>query len=92
VAGAPTDQMAIWSVVCAGLGLPGVCCFGIGGLILGPVAFFLGNASINRIRASNGTLGGETLAQLGRIGGAIVAILGLLFLVYIIVAAVNSGH
>jgi hypothetical protein len=89
-AGAPTDQMAIWSLVLAGLGLLGLCLCGIGGLILGPIAFFLGGSSLNRIRASNGTLGGETLASIGRWGGLAVGVLGLLILVFYIVA-VASG-
>jgi hypothetical protein len=85
-AGAPTDQMAIWSLVLAGLGLLGLCLCGVGGLILGPIAFFLGGSSLKRIRASNGTLGGDTLASIGRWGGLAVGILGLLILVLYIVA------
>lgn len=90
-AGAPTDQMAIWSIVLAGLGLLGLCCVGVGGLILGPIAFFLGGSSLNKIRASNGTLGGDTLASIGRWGGLVVGILGLLILVAWILAVVNGA-
>jgi hypothetical protein len=89
-AGAPTDQMAIWSLVLAGLGLLGLCLCGIGGLILGPIAFFLGGSSLNRIRASNGALGGDALASIGRWGGLAVGILGLLILVFYIVAVVSG--
>ena len=81
----PTDQMAIWSIILAGVGLPGLCCFGVGGVILGAVAFFLGGSSINRIQASNGAVGGFTLAQIGRWGGLAVALLGLLILILYIV-------
>ena len=35
---------------------------GLPGLILGPVAYFLGKSSINRIDASNGQLGGRSTA------------------------------
>lgn len=73
--------MAIWSVVVAGIGLFGLCCAGVGGLVLGPVAFFLGNSSRRRILASGGAVGGETLAQVGRIGGIVVAVLGLAILI-----------
>ncbi len=90
--GAPTDQMAIWSLVIAILGLVGCCCFGIGGVIGGPIAFFMGGSSLKRIRASNGTLGGETLALIGRWGGLGVGILGLLVLVgYILLVVIGAA-
>ena len=88
--GTPTDQMAIWATVLAGLGLLGLCCFGVGGLILGPIAFFMGGSALARIRASNGTLGGDTLASIGRWGGLAVGVLGLLVLIGFI-AAVALG-
>jgi hypothetical protein len=87
----PTDQMAIWSIILAGVGLPGLCCFGVGGIILGAVAFFLGGSSIHRIQASNGGVGGLTLAQIGRWGGLAVAILGLLILAFYVIAIANGS-
>jgi hypothetical protein len=87
---APTDQLAIWSLVIAIVGLIGCCCFGIGGVIGGPIAFFMGGSSLKRIRASNGATGGETLALIGRWGGLAVAILGLLILAFYIVISVGS--
>ena len=66
-----------------------VCC-----PIVGPVAFFVGNSSLNRIRGSGGTLGGEGLAQAGRILGilgsiwlVIQVLLGILYVVGIIAAS-----
>jgi hypothetical protein len=50
----------------------------------------MGGSALTRIRASNGTLGGETLALVGRWGGLAVAILGLLVLAFYIVAGVGS--
>ena len=88
--GKPTDQMAIWATVLAGLGLLGLCCFGVGGLILGPIAFFMGGSSLATIRASNGALGGDTLASVGRWGGLVVGVLGLLVLVGFIVLVILS--
>ena len=89
--GPPTDQVAIWSLVIAILGLVGCCCFGVGGVIGGPIAFFMGGSALNRIRASNGTIGGETLALIGRWGGLAVGILGLLILAgYLILAVWGS--
>jgi hypothetical protein len=90
--GVPTDTMAIWSAICAGLGVVGFFCFCIPGIILGAVAFFLGNASINRIRSSAGRTGGQSLAQIGRIGGAIVAVVSLLGLVLLIINALVNGQ
>ena len=93
--GPPTDQVAIWSLVIAILGLVGCCCFGVGGVIGGPIAFFMGGSSLKRIRASNGTVGGETLALIGRWGGLAVGILGLgILVVYILLltfGAINSN-
>lgn len=91
-ASAPTDQMAIWSLVSAIAGLVGLCCAGIGGLVLGPLAFFLGNSSLKRIRASGGSLGGDTLANIGRVVGIIVGILGLVILLGVIVNFTNGGY
>ncbi|MDQ6919557.1 MAG: hypothetical protein M3Z98_09385, partial [Candidatus Dormibacteraeota bacterium] len=88
--GVPTDQMAIWSLVIAIVGLVGCCCFGVGGIIGGPIAFFMGGSSLKRIRASNGALGGDTLALIGRWGGLAVAILGLLILAVYIVLGIGS--
>ena len=65
VASRPTDTQATLSLVFGLLSL--TCCLSI----LGPVAFFLGNSSLNRIQASGGTLGGEGLANAGRILGII---------------------
>jgi hypothetical protein len=90
-ANAPTDQMAIWALVLAGVGVIGLCCFGVGGIILGGIAFFIGGMAQNRIKASNGTVGGLTLAQIGRWGGLAIAILGVLVLIFYIVAVANSG-
>ena len=82
--------MAIWSLVIAALGLVGCCCFGIGGVIGGTIAFFMGGSALKRIRASNGSLGGETLALIGRWGGLAVGILGALILVLYIVYGVGA--
>jgi hypothetical protein len=58
--------------------VPGLFCCAVPGLVLGLVAFFLGNSAIARIRASQGALGGETAATAGRIIGIVVAVLGAL--------------
>jgi len=84
---APTDNQAVVALV---LGICSVfCCF------LGPVAFFLGNSALRRIRASGGTLGGEGMAQAGRILGIIGTILlalGVLWVVVAIAGAISSSR
>jgi hypothetical protein len=62
------------------------CCLSI----LGPVAFFVGNSSLNRIRASGGTLGGEGLANAGRILGIIGTVFLVIFVIYVILRVFTS--
>jgi hypothetical protein len=86
--------MAIASLIVSLIGLPGIVCFGIVGLILGGVGFFLGRSSLNRIRASGGAVGGAGLAQAGWIIGVVAAALGALYFIYIVVVfavAISSG-
>lgn len=81
----PTDGMAIWSLVFAILGV--FCC----GAIFGVLAFFMGTASLNRIRQSGGTVGGESLAQVGRWIGLASAILWVLaILVIVLLSAIGQ--
>jgi hypothetical protein len=61
------------------------CCLSI----LGPVAFFVGNSSLNRIRASGGTLGGEGLANAGRILGIIGTVLLAISVILLIIWGVT---
>lgn len=87
VATVPNDSQAMLALILGILGV--VCCW-----ILGPVAFFIGNASLNRINASNGTLGGSGLAQAGRILGiigTIILALAILGVVINIITSVSRG-
>lgn len=91
IASPPTDQLAIWSLVLAALGLFGICACGVGGIIGGLIAFFMGGSALGRIRSSGGALGGDTLAAIGRWGGLAVAVLGLItLLAFIGLAATGS--
>jgi uncharacterized membrane-anchored protein len=78
-----TDSQATLALI---LGIVSIVCCGIAG----PFAFFIGNSSLNRIRASGGTLGGETQAQAGRILGAIGTILLVLLVLLLIVRIATS--
>ena len=73
---APTDSSATVSLVLGILSL--FCC----GIILGPIAYFVGNSARQRILASGGAIGGEGMANAGRILGIIGAILSVLFIVF----------
>jgi hypothetical protein len=84
VANRPTDSQATLSLVFGLLSL--TCCLSI----LGPVAFFLGNNSLNRIRASGGTLGGEGLANAGRILGIIGSFILVAWVLLVIVRVFTS--
>ena len=61
----------IFGVILSFLGLPG--------LVLGPIAYFLGRSSLNRIEASKGELGGRTTAVAGWVLGVIATALGAIF-------------
>ena len=80
----PTDNQALASLL---IGIGGIaCCF------LGPVAFFLGNSSLRRIRGSGGAVGGEGMAQVGRILGLVgTVILALGLLVAVIQVVIGFG-
>jgi hypothetical protein len=85
-----TAGQAVTSFALAVLGLLLGLPFGVPGLVLGPVAYFLGRAAIGRIDASNGTLGGRSLAMTGWIIGvaatAVGAIVTLFWLILFLIA------
>ena len=89
---APTDTSAVVALV---LGILSIitCCVGP---ILGAIAFFVGNSALGRIRASGGAIGGEGLAQAGRITGIVGFGIGVLWVLYFIfvfgISALNSSH
>jgi len=49
---------------------------GLPGLILGPIAYFLGRSSINRIQESKGELGGRSTAMAGWVMGVVATASG----------------
>jgi hypothetical protein len=60
--------MAIWALALGLIGVVPCCSFA------GPIAFFLGQSSRNRIRSSGGTLSGEGMATAGWIMGIVGSI------------------
>jgi hypothetical protein len=80
----PSDGQAVAALVVGIVGVVGACGYGLGTLI-SPVALFLGRASMKRIDASGGRLGGRGMAQAGFILGIIGTVLLALVLVLIAV-------
>jgi len=79
-----TDGMAIASLVVGIVAAVGIFCYGVLAIILGPIAIYLGLRSRRQIKASGGVLGGYGLAQAGWIIGLCAAILGALYLIFVV--------
>lgn len=77
------DGRATTAMVLGIVGLVLACGYGIG-LLLSPVALFLGRSSVKRIDASQGQLGGRGQAQ----AGFVMGLIGTVFLVLLIVLVV----
>jgi hypothetical protein len=86
---APTDGRAITSLVASGFGLLLGLPFGLPGLALGPLGYFMGRSAIARIDGSPGTVGGRSVAVLGWVLGivatAVGAVVSLVWLVLLLV-------
>ena len=86
----PTDGRAITSLVASIFGILLGLPFGIPGLALGPLGYFLGRSAIDRIDSAPGTEGGRSLAVtgwvLGIVATAVGAIVSLVWLVLLLIA------
>jgi Domain of unknown function (DUF4190) len=80
----PLAQGAVASVLCGILG------FGCLGIILGPVAIYLGYRARVRVEESSGTLRGSTMALVGMCLGA-VAFVVTVAVIIALVAGASSG-
>lgn len=90
---APTEGLAVASMVIGIVSLVLACGYGIG-LLGSPAALVMGRISMKRIDRSNGQLGGRGMAQAGFILGIIGTVLlaiTLIALVVILVVAVGGG-
>lgn len=76
--GLPSPPSAGEAVASMVLGIVAVFPFCAFGIVLGPLAFFLGQSALRRIRASGGTVGGAGMAEAGRILGIISTVLWVL--------------
>lgn len=77
------EGRATTAMVLGIVGLVLACLYGFG-LLLSPVALFLGRSSVKRIDASQGQLGGRGQAQ----AGFVMGLIGTVFLVLLIVLVV----
>jgi hypothetical protein len=83
---APADGRAITSLALAVLGIVLGLPFGLPGLLLGAVAYFIGKAALARIDESHGTIGGRSLASAGWVLGVVATAIGaVVSLVWLIV-------
>lgn len=81
-----TDGHAAAAMIFAILGAVFSIPLGLPGMIGGAIAYFLGNSARTRIAESNGTLGGQSAANAGRIVGIVAFALGsLVTLLWLIV-------
>ena len=70
------DGAAVVSAILGSFGVVLGLVLGIPGLVLGPIAYFLGKGAIGRIEASKGTLGGRSAAGAGWVIGVIATAVG----------------
>jgi hypothetical protein len=90
-----TDPRAVASLLSAiagiVLGLP----FGIPGMALGALAYFVGKSAVNNIDSSKGAVGGRGMAVTGWVIGAVAMAIGsavtLVWLVVVLVAVSQSA-
>jgi hypothetical protein len=96
VAAPRTDGMAIAALVVSIVAAVGIFCYGVLAIILGPIAIYLGLRSRRQIKESGGALGGYGLAQAGWIIGLCAAILGALYLIFVVgfvaIVAISGIH
>jgi hypothetical protein len=82
--------MAIAALVLGIVAFPSICCYGVPAIAFGITAVILGRVSLRKIRASNGMIGGQGLAQAGWICGLVAAILAVvgwgIYLLFIVLA------
>jgi hypothetical protein len=86
----PTDGRAITSLVASIFGVLLALPFGVPGLFLGPLGYFMGRSAIGRIDSAPGTAGGRGIAVAGWVLGAVATAIGalvtLLWLILMLVA------
>jgi len=70
-----TDNRALVSLLAGIFGLL-LSFLGLPALVLGPIAYFMGKSSVNRIQESKGELGGRSTAVAGWVMGVVAPAIG----------------
>jgi hypothetical protein len=73
---APTDGRAITSLVASIFGILLGLPFGLPGLALGPLGYFMGRSAVARIDEAPGTAGGRGVAVMGWVLGIVATVIG----------------
>ncbi|MGH7765505.1 MAG: hypothetical protein ACREOM_13930 [Candidatus Dormibacteraceae bacterium] len=85
-----TETRAVVALLAAIMGIVLGLPLGLPGLILGPIAYFLGKSAVGRIDSSHGELGGRGAAASGWVMGVVATAIGaavtLVWLVVLLVA------
>jgi hypothetical protein len=76
VRAAPTDGRAITSLAASIFGILLGVPFGLPGLALGPLGYFMGRSAIARIDSAPGTAGGRGMAVVGWVLGVVATFIG----------------
>lgn len=74
--GIPTDGRAITSLMASIFGILLALPFGVPGLFLGPLGYFLGRSAIARIDDAPGSAGGRGIAVVGWVLGSVATAIG----------------
>jgi len=88
----PTDGLALGAMITGIAALVLSCAYGLG-LLASPVALILGKVSLNRIKRSDGQLGGRGFALAGfilGIVGTVLLVLAIAVIVIVVIVAVND--
>src|SRR6478609_9324326 len=88
----PTDGLALGSMITGIAAIVLSCAYGLG-LLAAPVALILGKVSMNRIKRSQGQLGGRGFALAGfilGIVGTVLLVLAIAVIVIVVIVAVND--
>ncbi|WP_051551467.1 DUF4190 domain-containing protein [Nocardioides sp. URHA0020] len=88
----PNDGLALGAMITGIASIVLSCAYGVG-LLAAPVALVLGRVSMNRIKRSDGQLGGRGFALTGfilGIIGTILLVLAIIAVVVIVVVAINN--
>lgn len=90
-----SETRATLSLIAAAIGILLGLPTGIAGLVLGPIAYFMGKSAVSRIDASEGSLGGRGAAVAGWVMGAVATAIGaivtLAWFVVVLVLATYAG-